>query len=307
MLRAEGSYILPTNVPANEFLNLEGRKLSTSKNWAVWLPDYLVDFPDQQDVLRYVLTATAPETKDNDFTWKDFQSRNNNELVAIFGNFVNRVLVLTHKYYDGTVPKCDIVTSEDIEVLSSVKSYFKNIEYSLERFRFREASQQLMNIARIGNKYLAEQEPWKLIKSDSNRVRTIMNTALQIVTALSVISEPFLPFSANKLQLILNLKNKLSWVDLLSLKEYLEDGHIINETSLLFSKIEDSQIEKQLLKLRNKVNDVSSNQELVLEKEHIPFEDFSKMDLRVGKILEASKIKKTNKLLLLKVDLGSRI
>jgi methionyl-tRNA synthetase len=307
MLRAEGSYILPTNVPANEFLNLEGRKLSTSKNWAVWLPDYLVDFPDQQDVLRYVLTATAPETKDNDFTWKDFQSRNNNELVAIFGNFVNRVLVLTHKYYDGTVPKCDIVTSEDIEVLSSVKSYFKNIEYSLERFRFREASQQLMNIARIGNKYLAEQEPWKLIKSDSNRVRTIMNTALQIVTALSVISEPFLPFSANKLQLILNLKNKLSWVDLLSLKEYLEDGHIINETSLLFSKIEDSQIEKQLLKLRNKVNDVSSNQELVLEKEHIPFEDFSKMDLRVGKILEASKIKKTNKLLLLKVDLGSDI
>ena len=307
MLRAEGSYILPTNVPANEFLNLEGRKLSTSKNWAVWLPDYLVDFPGQQDVLRYVLTATAPETKDNDFTWKDFQSRNNNELVAIFGNFVNRVLVLTHKYYDGTVPKCDIVTSEDIEVLSSVKSYFKNIEYSLERFRFREASQQLMNIARIGNKYLAEQEPWKLIKSDSNRVRTIMNTALQIVTALSVISEPFLPFSANKLQLILNLKNKLSWVDLLSLKEYLEDGHIINETSLLFSKIEDSQIEKQLLKLRNKVNDVSSNQELVLEKEHIPFEDFSKMDLRVGKILEASKIKKTNKLLLLKVDLGSDV
>ena len=304
MLRAEGSYILPTNVPANEFLNLEGRKLSTSKNWAVWLPDYLVDFPDQQDVLRYVLTATAPETKDNDFTWKDFQSRNNNELVAIFGNFVNRVLVLTHKYYDGTVPKCDIVTSEDIEVLSSVKSYFKNIEYSLERFRFREASQQLMNIARIGNKYLAEQEPWKLIKSDSNRVRTIMNTALQIVTALSVITEPFLPFSANKLQLILNLKNKLSWRDLLSSKEYLEDGHTINETSLLFSKIEDSQIEKQLLKLRNKVNDVSSNQELVLEKEHIPFEDFSKMDLRVGKILEASKIKKTNKLLLLKVDLG---
>jgi methionyl-tRNA synthetase len=307
MLRAEGSYILPTNVPANEFLNLEGRKLSTSKNWAVWLPDYLVDFPGQQDVLRYVLTATAPETKDNDFTWKDFQSRNNNELVAIFGNFVNRVLVLTHKYYDGTVPKCDIVTSEDIEVLSSVKSYFKNIEYSLERFRFREASQQLMNIARIGNKYLAEQEPWKLIKSDSNRVRTIMNTALQIVTALSVITEPFLPFSANKLQLILNLKNKLSWGDLLSLKEYLEDGHTINETSLLFSKIEDSQIEKQLLKLRNKVNDVSSNQELVLEKEHIPFEDFSKMDLRVGKILEASKIKKTNKLLLLKVDLGSDI
>ena len=307
MLRAEGSYILPTNVPANEFLNLEGRKLSTSKNWAVWLPDYLVDFPGQQDVLRYVLTATAPETKDNDFTWKDFQSRNNNELVAIFGNFVNRVLVLTHKYYDGTVPKCDIVTSEDIEVLSSVKSYFKNIEYSLERFRFREASQQLMNIARIGNKYLAEQEPWKLIKSDSNRVRTIMNTALQIVTALSVISEPFLPFSANKLQLILNLKNKPSWRDLLSLKEYLEDGHIINKTSLLFSKIEDSQIEKQLLKLRNKVNDVSSNQELVLEKEHIPFEDFSKMDLRVGKILEASKIKKTNKLLLLKVDLGSDV
>ena len=273
----------------------------------MWLPDYLVDFPDQQDVLRYVLTATAPETKDNDFTWKDFQSRNNNELVAIFGNFVNRVLVLTHKYYDGIVPKCDIVTGEDVEVLNSVKSYFKNIEYSLDRFRFREASQQLMNIARIGNKYLAEQEPWKLIKSDSNRVRTIMNTALQIVTALAVISEPFLPFSANKLQLILNLKNKPSWTDLINLKEFLEDGHFINETSLLFSKIEDSKIEKQLLKLRNKTDDVSSNQELVLEKELITFEDFSKMDLRVGKILEASKIKKTNKLLLLKVDLGSNI
>ena len=258
MLKAEGSYILPTNVPANEFLNLEGRKLSTSKSWAVWLPDYLVDFPEQQDVLRYVLTATAPETKDNDFTWKDFQSRNNNELVAIFGNFVNRVLVLTHKYFDGVVPKCNIITDEDSEVINSVKSFFKDIEYSIDNFRFREAIQELMSIARIGNKYLADQEPWKLIKSDTDRVKTVINIALQIVATLAVVSEPFLPFSACKLQSILNF-NKPYWKDLLNLENLLKDGHPINETSLLFSKIEDSQIEKQLFKLSNNRVDTTIN------------------------------------------------
>ena len=258
MLKAEGSYILPTNVPANEFLNLEGRKLSTSKSWAVWLPDYLVDFPGQQDVLRYVLTATAPETKDNDFTWKDFQSRNNNELVAIFGNFVNRVLVLTHKYFDGVVPKCNIITDEDSEVINSVKSIFKNIEYSLDNFRFREAIKELMSIARIGNKYLADQEPWKLIKSDTDRVKTVINIALQIVATLAVVSEPFLPFSACKLQSILNF-NKPNWGDLLNFEILLKDGHPINETSLLFSKIEDSQIEKQLFKLNNNKVDTTIN------------------------------------------------
>jgi len=307
MLKAEGSYILPTNVPANEFLNLEGKKLSTSKNWAVWLPDYLVDFPDQQDVLRYVLTATAPETKDNDFTWKDFQSRNNNELVAIFGNFINRVLVLTHKYYDGVVPKSDEVKVDDVEVFELVKSSFKKIEYSIDKFRFREASQHLMNVARIGNKYLAEQEPWKLVKSDPGRVRSIINTSLQIVAALAVISEPFLPFSSKKLHSILEFKCKPDWGDVLNLEKLLKYGHIINESGLLFSKIEDNQIEKQLSKLVCGEKDVKINQILVPEKDKISFDVFSLLDFRVGKILEAEKIKKANKLLLLKVDIGSEI
>jgi len=307
MLKAEGSYILPTNVPANEFLNLEGSKLSTSKNWAVWLHEYLIDFPDQQDVLRYVLTATAPETKDNDFTWKDFQSRNNNELVAIFGNFVNRVLVLTHKYYDGKVPDCEMIKSQDLKILDTIKSTFSDIESSLDRFRFREASQHLMNLARTGNKYLADQEPWKLIKSDPTRVKVVMNTALQLVASLAVISEPFIPFSSKKLCKILNFKIKPDWNDILNSEKLLMSGHVIEKPSLLFSRIDDDKIQNQISKLiptkENLINDLSFE----AQKESIPFEDFSKMDLRVGTILKAKKIPKANKLLALKVDTGSEI
>ena len=307
MLKAEGSYILPTNVPANEFLNLEGSKLSTSKNWAVWLHEYLIDFPDQQDVLRYVLTATAPETKDNDFTWKDFQSRNNNELVAIFGNFVNRVLVLTHKYYEGKVPDCKMIKSQDLKILDTIKSTFSEIESSLDRFRFREASQHLINLARTGNKYLADQEPWKLIKSDPTRVKVVMNTALQIVASLAVISEPFMPFTSKKLCKILNFKIKPDWNDILSSEKLLMSGHVIEKPSLLFSRIDDDKIQNQISKLiptkENLINDIV----VEAQKESIPFEDFSKMDLRVGTILKAEKIPKANKLLALKVDTGSEI
>ena len=307
MLKAEGSYILPTNVPANEFLNLEGSKLSTSKNWAVWLHEYLIDFPDQQDVLRYVLTATAPETKDNDFTWKDFQSRNNNELVAIFGNFVNRVLVLTHKYYEGKVPDCKMIKSQDLKILDTIKSTFSEIESSLDRFRFREASQHLINLARTGNKYLADQEPWKLIKSDPTRVKVVMNTALQIVASLAVISEPFMPFTSKKLCKILNFKIKPDWNDILNSEKLLMSGHIIEKPSLLFSRIDDDKIQNQISKLipakENLIIDIGVD----AQKESIPFEDFSKMDLRVGTILKAEKIPKANKLLALKVDTGSEI
>ena len=307
MLKAEGSYILPTNVPANEFLNLEGSKLSTSKNWAVWLHEYLIDFPDQQDVLRYVLTATAPETKDNDFTWKDFQSRNNNELVAIFGNFVNRVLVLTHKYYEGKVPNCKMIKSQDLKILDTIKSTFSEIESSLDRFRFREASQHLINLARTGNKYLADQEPWKLIKSDPTRVKVVMNTALQIVASLAVISEPFMPFTSKKLCKILNFKIKPDWNDILNSEKLLMSGHIIEKPSLLFSRIDDDKIQNQISKLipakENLIIDIGVD----AQKESIPFEDFSKMDLRVGTILKAEKIPKANKLLALKVDTGSEI
>ena len=307
MLKAEGSYILPTNVPANEFLNLEGSKLSTSKNWAVWLHEYLIDFPDQQDVLRYVLTATAPETKDNDFTWKDFQSRNNNELVAIFGNFVNRVLVLTHKYYEGKVPDCKMIKSQDLKILDTIKSTFSEIESSLDRFRFREASQHLINLARTGNKYLADQEPWKLIKSDPTRVKVVMNTALQIVASLAVISEPFMPFTSKKLCKILNFKIKPDWNDILNSEKLLISGHVIEKPSLLFFRIDDDKIQNQISKLiptkENLINDIV----VEAQKESIPFEDFSKMDLRVGTILKAEKIPKANKLLALKVDTGSEI
>ena len=307
MLKAEGSYILPTNVPANEFLNLEGSKLSTSKNWAVWLHEYLIDFPDQQDVLRYVLTATAPETKDNDFTWKDFQSRNNNELVAIFGNFVNRVLVLTHKYYDGKVPDCEMIKSQDLKILDTIKSTFSDIESSLDRFRFREASQHLMNLARSGNKYLADQEPWKLIKSDPTRVKVVMNTVLQLVASLAVISEPFMPFTSKKLCKILNFQTKPDWNDIFNSEKLLMSGHVIEKPSLLFSRIDDDKIQNQISKLipnkENLINDLSFE----AQKESIPFEDFSKMDLRVGIILKAEKIPKANKLLALRVDTGSEI
>ena len=307
MLKAEGSYILPQNVPANEFLNLEGKKLSTSKNWAVWLPEYLKDFPEQQDVLRYVLTATAPETKDNDFTWKDFQSRNNNELVAIYGNFINRVLVLTHKYYEGKVPESVDLIGEDTAVLEMLQNTPKSLQSSLDRFRFREASQILMNLARTGNKYLADQEPWKVIKSDPKRVQTIMNTALQIAAGLAVLSEPFLPFTAKKLQGMLQFNTKPSWGDIQQGQTLLVAQHCIGKAALLFTKIEDAQIEAQLQKLKD--SKAENNEELNIEaqKPNIPFKDFSKMDFRVGTVVTAEKMPKTKKLLVLKVDIGDEV
>jgi len=304
MLKAEGSYILPENVPANEFLNLEGNKLSTSKNWAVWLPDYLIDFPNQQDVLRYALTANAPENKDNDFTWKDFQARNNNELVAIFGNFINRVVVLTNKYYEGIVPETSGFTSIDQETLAAVKAYPAVIASSIERYRFREASQEFMNLARLGNKYLADEEPWKTIKTDEARTKTVMNVALQIASALAVLCEPFLPFTSNKLKGILD-SNINSWEDISTKNVLIEASHKINKGELLFSKIEDGQIQIQLDKLEaSKKANEAANKIVEPQKEEIAFDDFTKLDIRVGTIIEAEKMPKTKKLLVLKVDTG---
>lgn len=304
MLKAHGEYILPDNVPANEFLNLEGNKLSTSKNWAVWLHEYLEDFPDKQDVLRYTLTANAPENKDNDFTWKDFQAKNNNELVAIFGNFINRVVVLTHKYYDGVVPTPSDFTEIDKETLHKLKQFPDSIAKSLERYRFREASQELMNLARLGNKYLADEEPWKVIKQDEERVKTIMFIALEIATGLAVLAEPFLPFTAKKLKSILKTTNN-SWNDVSQEKPLLDEGHKIGKGTLLFSKIEDKEIQAQL----DKLEAVKKENEQVAktvepQKETINFDDFTKMDIRIGTILAAEKIAKTKKLLKLKVDVG---
>lgn len=317
MLEANGDYILPDNVPANEFLNLEGNKLSTSKNWAVWLHEYLEEFPDMQDVLRYTLTANAPETKDNDFTWKDFQSRNNNELVAIFGNFVNRVTVLTHKYYDGVVPTPAEFSETDLETLKALKSYPEILANSLERYRFREGSQELMNLARLGNKYLADAEPWKLMKSDEERVKTIMYVALQIATGLAVLSEPFLPFTSNKLKGILNVisnegEKSIEWDNVSTGETLLPAGHTINKSELLFRKIEDKEIQQQLDKLEatKKINASTTlstgamEKEVAPQKDTITFDDFSKLDLRVGTIIEAEKMPKANKLLVLKVDTG---
>ena len=304
MLKAEGSYILPANVPANEFLNLEGQKLSTSKNWAVWLPDYLKEFPEKQDVLRYVLTATAPETKDNDFTWKDFQARNNNELVAIFGNFINRVVVLTNKYYQGIVPAPDEFSAEDTAALNAIQSYPNILSSSIERYRFREASQELMNLARLGNKYLADAEPWKVVKTDPERVQTIMYVALQISAALAVVSEPLLPWSSQKLKTMLNL-DALSWADIESRGSLLKSSHQIGEAHLLFAKIEDSEVEFQLEKLaKSKLANEIANKKIESQKETVSFEDFSKLDLRVGTIIEAKKMPKAKKLLVLQVDTG---
>ncbi len=304
MLKAEGSYILPTNVPANEFLNLEGQKLSTSKNWAVWLPDYLKEFPDKQDVLRYVLTATAPETKDNDFTWKDFQARNNNELVAIFGNFINRVMVLTSKYYNGMAPTPQNFSSEDIAVLKLMKSYPVTISNSIERYRFREASQEFMNLARLGNKFLADSEPWKVIKTDPDRVQTIMYVALQIAAALAVLSEPLLPMSSQKLKTMLNL-DLISWKDVESGDPMINPSHEIGKPELLFAKIEDTEIDFQLEKLaQSKLANETANKKIESQKEIISFEDFSKLDIRVGTVLAAKKMPKTKKLLVLQVDTG---
>ncbi len=306
MLKAEGSYILPDNVPANEFLNLEGNKLSTSKNWAVWLHEYLEDFPEKQDALRYALTANAPETKDNDFTWKDFQARNNNELVAIFGNFINRVAVLTNKYYEGIVPTPSEFSPIDEETLAAVKAYPAVIASSIERYRFREASQELMNLARLGNKYLADEEPWKTIKEDETRTKTIMYVALQIASALSVLSEPLLPFTSGKLKTILNTSG-ISWNDVATKDILLASGHQLQEgkPALLFTKIEDKEIKTQLEKLdaRRKANEVA-NATVEPQKDTITFDDFTKLDIRVGTILEAEKMPKTKKLLVLKVDTG---
>ena len=304
MLKAEGSYILPDNVPANEFLNLENNKLSTSKNWAVWLPDYLIDFPNQQDVLRYALTANAPETKDNDFTWKDFQARNNNELVAIFGNFINRVVVLTNKYYEGKVPEPSEYSEIDKETLATVKAYPAVISSSIERYRFREASQELMNLARLGNKYLADEEPWKTIKTDEARTKTVMFVALQIASALAVLSEPFLPFTSEKLKRILTYSEN-SWDDISKKEILLPATHQIGKGELLFSKIEDSEIQKQLDKLEaSKKANEAAKKVVEPQKEEIAFDDFTKLDIRVGTILEAEKMPKTKKLLVLKVDTG---
>ncbi|UMB59421.1 methionine--tRNA ligase [Lutibacter sp. A80] len=305
MLKAEGSYILPENVPANEFLNLEGDKISTSKNWAVWLHEYLEDFPNQQDVLRYTLTANAPETKDNDFTWKDFQARNNNELVAIFGNFINRVVVLTNKYYQGVIPEPNEFTDVDNETLEKLQKYPSIIASSIERYRFREASQELMNLARLGNKYLADEEPWKLIKTDPERVKTVMYVALQIATGLSVVSEPFLPFSAEKLRQILNISNELKWSDVEEHTELIAANHTIGKAELLFAKIEDAAIQIQLEKLEaTKLANEAENKIVEPQKETIEFDDFTKLDMRVGTIIEAVKVPKTKKLLQLKVDVG---
>ncbi len=308
MLKAEGSYILPENVPANEFLNLEGNKISTSKNWAVWLHEYLQDFPDKQDVLRYALTANAPETKDNDFTWKDFQARNNNELVAIFGNFINRVVVLTNKYYDGVVPKSDKLTEVDLQTLKKLSKFPTIISSSIERYRFREALSELMNLARLGNKYLADEEPWKVIKENPERVQTIMYVALQIAAGLSILSEPFLPFTSKKLKTILRHAELVSashWSDVSTAKTLLPSGHQIGKAELLFAKIEDQEIQAQLDKLEaTKLANEAENKMVEPQKETIEFDDFTKLDIRVGTILEAVKIPKTKKLLQLKVDVG---
>ena len=302
ILKNTGEYILPENVPANEFLNLEGNKISTSKNWAVWLHEYLEDFPEKQDVLRYALTANAPETKDNDFTWKEFQTRNNSELVAIFGNFINRVMVLTQKYYEGIVPQASALNDADREVLDRLRAFPTLMEEEIEHYRFRSYSQEVMNLARLGNKYLADQEPWKLIKTDPKRVEAIIFTALQIAAGLTVLSEPLLPFTAQKMKDMLQLN--ATWEDV-CIGELLVAGHTLNKAQLLFEKIEEEAIEKQLEKLKNNRSHENENNEMEeAPKKMITFEEFTQLDLKTGTILEAEKMAKTKKLLVLKVDLG---
>lgn len=303
MLRAHGGYILPENVPANEFLNLEGDKISTSRNWAVWLHEYLADMPGKQDVLRYVLCANAPETKDNDFTWRDFQARNNNELVAILGNFVNRALVLTSKYFDGKVPARGPVTDFDNEILSQVAASKKALEDYIEGYRFRDALKEMMNIARLGNKYLADTEPWKVYKEDPARVATILNIALQITASLSIAMEPFIPFSAAKLAVMLGTQ-PLSW-ELLGSSDILPEGHVLGKPELLFEKIEDSVIEAQLAKLEAaKEANAAAGFEPQPQKEPVSYDDFQKMDIRIARVVEAEKVPKTKKLLKLTIDTG---
>ena len=303
MLKAEGTFILPENVPANEFLNLENDKISTSRNWAVWLHEYLEDFPGKQDVLRYALCASAPETKDNDFTWKDFQARNNNELVAILGNFVNRALVLTNNYYDGKVPARGKTDSNDDAVLKEISLIRGNVESSLEAFRFREALKEAMNLARLGNKYLADTEPWKVIKTDPERVKTIMNIALQITANLTIVCEPFLPFSMEKLRGWINF-DELKWSEA-GKTDLLITGHVINKPGLLFEKIEDEDITKQIDKLlaTKKANE-AEGAKTAPGKDVITFDDFTKIDIRTATILEAEKVPKTTRLLKLKIDTG---
>ena len=303
MLKAEGSFILPDNVPSNEFLNLEGDKISTSRNWAVWLHEYLEDFPGKQDVLRYVLTANAPETKDNDFTWKDFQARNNNELVAILGNFVNRTLVLTHKYFDGKVPAAGELTDYDRETINEFVGVKAALESNLDGFHFREAQKEAMNLARIGNKYLAETEPWKLAKTDMARVATVMNVAMQITANLAIAFEPFLPFSAEKLRAMIGLK-ELDW-NKLGATDIIAAGSEIAKPELLFEKIEDAAIEAQMQRLENikKQNEIN-NFEPAPVAENIEFDQFMKLDIRVGKVVECAKVPKADKLLQFKIDDG---
>jgi len=299
ILKLLGDHILPDNVPANEFLNLEGKKLSTSRNWAVWGHEYLEDFPGQEDILRYVLTSIAPENKDSDFSWKDFQARNNNELVAIYGNFVNRSLVLTHKYYNGAVPERGELTDYDKEVLAELGEIPSKVSKAIEAYRFREAQSEAMNLARLGNKYLADTEPWKLIKTDEERVKTIMNIALQITANLTIVFEPFLPFTSTKLATMLG-------VDLLRWEEAGRDdlmtvGHVINKAELLFSKIDDSKIEEQIAKLETATQE---NNKFPPMKDEVTFDDFTKMDIRVGEIISAEKVEKADKLLKLSVNTG---
>ncbi len=302
MLKADGSYILPDNVPANEFLNLEGDKISTSRNWAVWLHEYLVEFPGKQDVLRYVLTANAPETKDNDFTWKDFQTRNNSELVAIYGNFINRTLVLTQKYFANRVPERGELTDYDKEVLAEIPQIVERVEKSLETFHFRDALKEAMNLARLGNKYLADTEPWKVIKTDEGRVKTILNICLQISANLSTLMEPFMPFSSQKLREFMNI-DVIDWAKLGD--GVIPAGYELGEAGLLFEKIEDAMIQAQIDKLlaTKKANEMASVK-AAPAKENIQYEDFMKMDIRVGKIIAAEKVAKTKKLMKLTVDTG---
>ena len=303
MLKADGSYILPDNVPANEFLNLEGDKISTSRNWAVWLHEYLVEFPGKQDVLRYVLTANAPETKDNDFTWKDFQTRNNSELVAIFGNFINRALVLTHKYFDGVVPALGELTDYDCETLKEFADVKADVESYLDNFRFRDAQKEAMNLARIGNKYLADTEPWKLAKTDMARTATILHIGLQIAANLAIAFEPFLPFSAKKLRDMLGMES-FAWNDLGSI-ELLKEGAKLGETQLLFDKIEDSVVEAQVQKLLDtkKANELAAYKPAEV-KPNVAFDEWEKTDIRVATVLECTKVPKADKLLQFKLDDG---
>lgn len=303
MLKAEGSYILPDNVPANEFLNLEDDKISTSRNWAVWLHEYVEEFPGKQDVLRYVLTANAPETKDNNFTWKDFQARNNNELVAVYGNFVNRALVLTQKYFGGKVPPCGELTEQDKEIIAEFRDVKTKVEELLEKFRFRDAQKEAMNLARIGNKYLADSEPWKVFKTDPKRVETILNLSLQLVANLAIAFEPFLPFSSEKLRNMINMPD-LKW-DNLGQTDLLAAGHELNKPELLFEKIEDEVVEAQIKKLEDtkKANE-AANYKAAPIRADVDIEEFSKMDLRVGTVLECEKVPKADKLLRFLIDDG---